>query len=348
METFAIDPRSARFDTAMRQRLADYFADKAKTGDSRLYTKAAILLGMLLTILLTFSTLNLQDFLELLLCIVLGFVVAGIGFDIMHDAVHRSFSGSDFWNRVMSYSLNLLGGYWPIWKQQHNADHHMNTNINGLDGDIDFGIFARLHPSQTWRKWHRWQHIYLPLLLYPLSYLGWIYLLDFIKAKKLGYKFHQYVSMIFSKLIHVGIFIGLPMLKHSFKEVAIGYLVVTMVTGLIISFIFQLAHVVEKTEMLDAPENGSVKRDVVHQLRTTADFATENKILSWYIGGLNFQVEHHLYYAISHVHYPAIHQMTKEECEVQNLPHHEYKTFGGAIISHLKRLKGLGANKIAA
>lgn len=342
MTTFAIDPRSGEFDSKMRQRIAGYFANRKKTGDARLYVKATILLLSLFTILIIFSTTDLPGYLEILLCIILGFIIPGIGFNIMHDAVHRSFCANNKWNKILSYSLNLLGGYWPIWEQQHNVEHHMNTNIDGRDGDIDFGIIARLHPSQAWRKWHKYQHIYMPLIFYPLSYLGWIFVLDFIKAKKLNYKFHQYVSMVISKAIHLLIFIGLPILKHSLGEVILGYVIVTVITGIIISFIFQLAHVVEITEMLDEPEDGKVKRDVVHQLRTTANFATKNKILSWYIGGLNFQVEHHLYYSISHVHYPDVNKMVKMECKAQNLPYHEYPNLSSAVISHIKTLKGLG------
>ncbi len=337
-----IDQRSQAFDLNMRQRLAGYLHNRKRTGDIRLYFKALLLFLSLILILFLLSTDILSKPLYYFSSVILGIVVAGIGFNVMHDAVHRSFSSKKMWNTFFSYSLNLLGGYWPIWEAQHNADHHMNTNINGLDGDLDFGKFARLHPSQKRYWWHRYQHIYMPLLLYPLSHLGWVYLLDFIKAKNLGYKFTDYLKMIFSKLIHVAIFIGLPLTHHDFTTVIIGYIITTMVTGVIISFVFQLAHVVEKTEMLDASENGTVRRDIVHQLRTTANFAKRSGLLTWYIGGLNFQVEHHLYYYVSHVHYPAISKMVEEECVKLNLPYHNYEKLGGAIWSHILKMRELG------
>jgi linoleoyl-CoA desaturase len=344
MEAFKLDHRSAQFNEIMGPFLKEYFRNKKQTGNGSLYVKATILLGSLFALIVVLSITTQPLWLEITECIVLGIVIAGIGFSIMHDAVHGSFSSSKTYNLIFSYTLNLLGGYWPIWKAQHNADHHMNTNINGKerDGDIDLGILGRLHPHQKLYWAHRFQYIYLPWIMYPLSYLAWIYIFDFIKAKKLKFSFWQYVSLVISKLIHMCVFIGFPLLFRSGQEVFWGYFIATTITGTITSFVFQLAHVVEITEMLEEPENGKVTRDVVHQLRTTANFATNNRLLFEYTGGLNFQIEHHLYYKISHVHYRRIAKETKNACMELNLPYHEYPTLISAVRSHIRQLKKLG------
>jgi linoleoyl-CoA desaturase len=262
----------------------------------------------------------------------------------MHDASHRSFSSKKWVNHILGLSLNLLGGDLRIWKQQHEVDHHMHTNIDGKDGDIDLGKFGRMHPSQKWYPWHKYQHIYLPWFGYPISYFLWVFYFDFIKAKKMGFSFWQYVSLVFSKLIHIAIFIGFPALFHGFIPAIVGYMIASLVAGTITSFVFQLAHVVEVTEMLDAPENGVIKRDSVHQLKTTANFATENKALSWYVGGLNFQREHHLFYQYSHVHYPAINKEVRRVAKELDLPNYEYPKLIDALKSHIRQLRLMGKN----
>lgn len=344
METFVIDPRTPLLNNRMKEFLKKYFENKNKTGNWVIYTKAAIFLISLFALIIILSMVKQFWLFKIIECVLLGIVISGIGFNVMHDAVHNSFSKKKWVNFMFGLTLNLLGGDFRVWKNQHNGDHHMNTNIDGLDGDIDLGILGRLHPSQKRRSFHKYQHIYLPWIMYPISYLGWVLYFDFPKAKKMGFKFWQYVSLVFSKLIHIGIFIVFPLFFNTWVEVLIGYATASVVTGTITSFTFQLAHVVEKTEMFVAPENTVIKNDAVHQLKTTADFATKNKLLSWYVGGLNFQREHHLFYKISHVHYPDIHKELKVACADLNLPDHEYPSVVSAVKSHISQLKYLGNN----
>lgn len=344
METFAIDSRTKALNKIMHEFLEHYFKNRKRTGNWVIYTKATILLLSLFTLIIVLSVTRQFWWLELIECILLGGVVAGIGFNIMHDAVHQSFSKRKWVNSLFGFTLNLLGGDWRIWKSQHNGDHHMNTNIDGIDGDIDLGILGRLHPNQKRRKFHKYQHIYLPWILYPLSHFGWLLYFDFQKAKKMGFKFWQYILLVLSKILHLSIFIVFPLFFRTWTDVLIGYIVVLLVVGTITSFVFQLAHTVEKTEMFVAPSDKVIKNDAIHQLKTTADFATKNKLLSLYVGGLNFQREHHLFYKISHVHYPAIHKKLKAVCKELGLPDHEYPTLGSAIRSHLAQLKFLGNN----
>ena len=124
----------------------------------------------------------------------------------------------------------------------------------------------------------------------------------------------------------------------------IGYATMGVVTGVVISYVFQLAHAVE------GPEFDSVGLDdkmiesewAVHQIKTTANFAPENRIISWFVGGLNYQVEHHLFPRISHVHYPALSKIVQRHCAQFQLPYHCFPGLTPAISSHLRTMKHLG------
>ncbi|MEM9868828.1 MAG: fatty acid desaturase, partial [Bacteroidota bacterium] len=115
--------------------------------------------------------------------------------------------------------------------------------------------------------------------------------------------------------------------------------------GVILSVIFQLAHIVEDADTPLPDETGSMKNTwAIHQLFTTVNFGTRNRIMNWFTGGLNHQVEHHIFPNISHIHYTKIAKIVKQTAKEFNLPYHEYKTTRKAIISHFKHLKELGKN----
>jgi linoleoyl-CoA desaturase len=124
----------------------------------------------------------------------------------------------------------------------------------------------------------------------------------------------------------------------------IGYLVFGIVTGLVISIVFQLAHTVEHTHFPMPDEDTGRMEDewAIHQLKTTANFAPRNKLISWYVGGLNFQVEHHLFPKISHVHYPQISRIIKQTCQEFGVPYIEYPKMRYAVASHIAFLKEMG------
>jgi linoleoyl-CoA desaturase len=126
----------------------------------------------------------------------------------------------------------------------------------------------------------------------------------------------------------------------------IGFSVAAFICGLTISVVFQLAHMVEDTEFPspDIVTNKINNEWAIHQVSTTANFATKNKLVSWLLGGLNFQVEHHLFPRISHIHYPKINQFVKETCQEFNIAYHEYPTMLKAFGSHLAHIKKLGVS----
>ena len=141
--------------------------------------------------------------------------------------------------------------------------------------------------------------------------------------------------------MYIGIFIAIPILQVGVLKTIVGYLIMSGVCGFIIAIVFQLAHIVPDVSFPEKREPNTMR----HQLETTADFATQSKIVTWFLGGLNFQVEHHLFPRVSHVHYPKLHTIVVNICNKYNLPHHEYKTVLRAINAHVQQLKTVGSKE---
>jgi linoleoyl-CoA desaturase len=129
----------------------------------------------------------------------------------------------------------------------------------------------------------------------------------------------------------------------SWWKVLLGFAVMHYVAGLILSIVFQLAHIVEETDNPMPNELGEMENTwAIHQLYTTANFAPKNRFVNWFTGGLNYQIEHHIFPNISHVHYKKISEIVKQTAQEHNLPYHEFRTMRGAIAAHFKHLKELG------
>lgn len=333
------------FSRALKGKINSYFQqkNKKKTGDRTIALKAGILFGSFALIYIILVFLQPHWLISILLCLILGFNLSAIGFNVMHDAGHNTFSSDKNTNTILSYSLNLLGGNIYFWKLKHNIAHHTFTNIEGEDFDIEVK-FMRLHESQQRKEYHRFQGYYFPLL-YGISYLAWIFYQDYEKffRQRLGKTSEQFhfplrEKVIFwtSKILHLFLFVIIPIYFLGWLPVLVGLLIAGIVCGLSLATVFQLAHIVTETEF-KADESRHVENEwMIHQLTSTANFATSNKTLTWLLGGLNFQVEHHLFPKISHVHYPALNKIVKQTCQEFNIPYIEFKSFGHAFQSHFQ------------
>ncbi len=320
-------------------------------GNWKIYLKTGILFssGIALYIWLVFFTPS--AWLAIFLSALLGLTLAGIGFNVMHDSAHGSFSKYEWLNEMMGYSLNLMGGDVRLWKTKHNMVHHSFTNVEGIDDDIDIKPLIRvnLHQQKYWI--HRFQHLYA-FLLYSLNYLFWVFYSDYKKyfTGKVGetkirrFKTKDHIIFWVTKLVYMFVFIVLPIMNVGFVATLIGYLVLTIVCGITIATVFQLAHVVEEAEFVDpqAINRESEVEWAVHQINTTCNFATRSKFVSWLTGGLNFQVEHHLFPRISHVHYPAINKIVMETCQQFGIRYNEHRTVYLAVRSHVLHLREVG------
>ena len=138
----------------------------------------------------------------------------------------------------------------------------------------------------------------------------------------------QWTGLFLSKILYFSIWIIIPMIliDAPWWSVLIGFVVMHYTAGLILSLVFQLAHVMEDAEMPEPDKTGTMKNTwAIHQLLTTVNFSTKNKIVNWFTGGLNHQIEHHIFPHISHVHYTKIAAIVKKTAQEFNLPYNEYK-----------------------
>ncbi len=279
--------------------------------------------------------------------------MAGIGTGVMHDANHGSFSRKEWVNRIFGESINFLGGYKTVWKIQHNVLHHTYTNIEGVDGDLDIGGMMRFSPEQKRHSIHRFQQYYA-WFLYGLMTFSWMTTNDFKKMYKyykqgLVTRQNKKMSVEMTRLILYKIFyftytLVLPLIFFDFAwwQILIGFFIMNYTASFILACIFQTAHVME-TSNYQMPENNVIPKDwAEHQILNTANYAQKSRLFSWYAGGLNFQIEHHLFPSISHVHYKKLSQIIEQTAKEFNLPYHSNQTFFGALKIHYNTLKILG------
>jgi linoleoyl-CoA desaturase len=353
MAKVSFNNKNQVFFTSLKSAVDKYFetTGKKKTGNIHLYTKSAILITAAFVFYAIMLAAPLPLLVRILSSLILGFVLACIGFNVMHDANHGSFSSRKWVNNMFGLTVNALGGNSFIWKQKHNIIHHTYTNIDGIDDDIAKSPFIRMCSTQRWVPAHRVQHLYTPVL-YALSSMIWILFQDFEKyfrkkivdtpLSKMSRKDH----MIFwtSKILYIVFYIVAPIVLTGWQSGLICFVAMHISLGLTLSIIFQLAHVVEETEF-NAVGIDSKQIDnewAIHQVKTTSNFSAGNKFISWYAGGLNYQIEHHLFPRISHIHYPAISKLVRSECAAFNLPYNHLPTLGAAVNSHFRFIKMLG------
>jgi linoleoyl-CoA desaturase len=354
MYKISFNNKNNSFYQDIKSSVENYFSRNQvkKTGNWKLYIKSLTLVPAAIGLYLFLLFAHLAIIPGILISGLLGFVLASIGFNIMHDACHGSYSRKPWINNIMGLSLNMLGGNAFIWKFKHNIIHHTYTNIDGIDDDIAKSPVMRQCESQKWVKAHRFQHIYV-VILYAISSFAWVSMMDFSKYFK--QKIHntslqkmdisEHIIFWLSKAMYVIFYIAVPVHFVGWQAWAIGFTCMHITLGLTLALVFQLAHVVEHAEFVFAPgiEPQKIEEEwAIHQVRTTANFAPRNKIVSWFVGGLNFQIEHHLFPKVSHVHYPAIAPIVREVCNKHDVHYNEFKTMGSAVASHFRMMKSLG------
>lgn len=287
------------------------------------------------------------------LYILSGLGMAGIGMGIMHDAIHGSYSRYPVVNKYMGYTMNLIGANDSVWKIQHNVLHHTYTNIAEADDDINAPFFLRFSPDAKRNRMHKFQYLYV-WVFYGLSTISWVTSKDFIRffryrrmglIKKNRTGNRMLYRMIGWKLVYYSYSLVLPliMVPLPFWIILLAFISMHFVTGLIISIIFQTAHIIPETEFPKPNEHGLINNDwAVHQVVTTSNYAPSSRIFSWFIGGLNYQIEHHLFPNISHTHYRILSPIVAKTAAEFGIPYHVKKTFFVALADHVKMLRRLG------
>ncbi|MBC7902435.1 MAG: acyl-CoA desaturase [Gemmatimonadaceae bacterium] len=348
---FSNSPQS--FHSELKKRIGNYFEESGKstTGNVGLYIKAIFLMIGFVAVYVHLIFYTPPVFVKIIECILLGGFVSAIGFNVMHDGAHGSFSKHKWVNVLAAFSLNVLGGNSFMWNMKHNVIHHAYTNVDGVDDDIDIQPWMRMSSTQKKYKAHKYQYIYF-WLLYSMLYILWILVLDYVKyfKSRIGnmklkpMKLSDHIVFWSFKMINLFLYIGLPIYVLGFSTWIVGFLVFALFSGLVLSLVFQLAHTVEHTSfpVADVETNRLEDEWAIHQIKTTANFATNNKLISWLVGGLNFQIEHHLFPKISHVHYPKISKIVKQACHEFGIEYIEYTRMRYAVVSHVSFLKQMG------
>lgn len=349
--TFGKD--AAGFLTELRRRVDDYFVrtGKRKTDSWQMYLKTAVILAALVSsyVLLVFVAETWWQAVPLAL--LLGASMALVGFNIQHDGGHHSYSRREWVNKLAAMTLDLIGASSYLWHWKHVVYHHTYVNVHGQDTDIDVSSLLRFTPHARRLKVQRWQHLYL-WPLYGLMAARWHLYGDFkdVVTGTVGpHKIprprgRELAVFLAGKVVSIGLLLVLPMFFHPWWVVLAFYMFVTGILGIILSVVFQLAHCVEEAKFT-MPVGDTLRMEAawaVHQAEATVDFARRSRALAWLLGGLNFQIEHHLFPKICHVHYPAISSIVEQTCRDFSVQYAEHPTFWAGVASHYRWLKQMG------
>jgi len=355
---FKINDRP-EFYRVLNKRVNQYFKEKniSKHANLNMKLKTVFMLTLYFTPLILLLSGTVTSFLWVTITwCVMGLGMAGIGLSVMHDANHGAYSDNKTVNSIVGFVINFVGGYHVNWKIQHNVLHHSFTNIHDHDEDIDKGVM-RFSPNQERKPIFKFQLFYAPFL-YGLMTIYWFLVKDFqllvrYREKELlegqGVTFGgALLQVLFHKSWYIFLTLVLPLMivPLPWYQTIVGFFLMHFICGLILALIFQPAHVIEDTNFFKTDEEGSVENHwAIHQLKTTCNFANDSTFFSWFIGGLNFQIEHHLFPHICHVHYKGISKIVKSTAEEFDLPYYQHKTFYSAVKSHFTLLHLLGTGK---
>lgn len=345
---------SREFSKTVKKRVEHYFEehDLSKHANTQMVVKTIVLLTLYFGSYALIISGQLSLGAMWVLTFLMGIGMAGIGFSVSHDALHGAYSSNKHINRALGFSFDLLGANGYIWKITHNIIHHTYTNIHGHDEDLEVAGFIRLSPHSEYKKIHRMQHI-LAFFAYSLATFFWVFIKDYKQflKKDLGpyenksHPTNEWIILVVTKAIYYTYMLVLPMLllDISWIHLLIGFGTLHLTAGLILGIIFQLAHVVEETDHPEPDEENMIDEHwMIHEMVTTNNFARDNKALCWFVGGLNFQIEHHLFPRICSVHYPAISHIVEKTAQEFAIPYNQHDTFFEAVASHYRTLKKFG------
>jgi linoleoyl-CoA desaturase len=349
--------KSDGFQVELRRRVDAFLESTGRRPRDcwQMYLKTAILLAVYSAayVLLVFFAQTAWQAIPL--AVLLGLAMAAIGFNVQHDAGHQAYSSRPWINNLMAMTLDLIGGSSYVWHWKHAIFHHTYVNVTGHDADIDIGFLGRLSPHHKWRPFHRWQHIYL-WPLYGLLAIQWQLQSDYYEVivGRIGRnrfprpKGWNLAIFLGGKAIFCTLAFAIPLLYHSLWIVILYYGITAVTLGITLSIVFQLAHVVAEADF-PLPHSGTDRMEnawAVHQVETTVNFSRRSPIAAWLLGGLNFQVEHHLFPRICHIHYPAISRIVEATCREYGVQYAEHATFRSGLMSHFRWLRklGLGGN----
>ena len=275
----------------------------------------------------------------------LGMSLAFLGLNIGHDANHGVLFRNPSLNFLASHVFDVLGGSSYLWRRKHNDLHHPFTGLDGWDQDINLGRLARLASDQPRRGHHSYQHIYM-WALYCLLVVKWQWVDDYrtLLRGKIGGQVYRrpsgrdLVCLLAGKVAFFSWVFWIPSLYHSLTSVLTVYFVASVFQSLVLSLVFQVAHCTVR-------HNGPVRFEscwVERQVRETANFGSGVSAASWWFGGLNLQIEHHLFPRIAHENLPRVAPFVRQICREFGVSYNCSKSFISALHSHQRWLVEMG------
>lgn len=337
------------FRAELLRRVDAYFAASGRSRHATpgMVAKSVFWVAGFFTLVGVLSFVAMPTWLAVGLALATGFFAAGIGFNVGHDALHGAYSARRGVNALLGRTFDVMGASSLMWGWAHNLVHHTYTNVTGVDHDLEPGFFLRFYKRDTPSWGHRLQHLFA-WPLYAFTMFVWVFKKDFVQlTERTGQRVtaREVADVVLGKALHFAIFLGLPFLGglHAWWQVLVGYALALAVTGFTAAIVFQLAHVVEGPAFPSPPASGALPDDFfVHQLKTTANFAAGNPVAAFITGGLNHQVEHHLFPRVCHAHYPALAPIVRQCAAEFGVPYHEHPTFLAALASHARLLRDIG------
>jgi linoleoyl-CoA desaturase len=320
-------------------------------GYLQLYAKTIVAFGLMVASWTTLIFLSPGIWLGLLCLVGLAAGATLTAFCVQHDANHGAYFTKRRYNHLMGWTADALLGFSSYaWRVKHNVAHHTYTNVDDYDDDISQVPFARFMPQQKARPWYRLQHYYI-WPLYTLMVLRWQTAGDvaaFVRGS-IGRspirtpKRWDLVGLVAGKVIFIGWALVVPMLVYPWWGVLGAYVLFAMIMGLITATTFQLAHCVEEADFASVEELSGPKRVwAVHEVETTVDFCPRNPVLTWVLGGLNYQIEHHLFPRVPHTHYARIAEIVKRNSEKHGVRYTTQPSLWFALRSHFRHLRTMG------
>ena len=266
-----------------------------------------------------------------------AFFTIRFGF-LMHSGNHASSSPYPIVNRIISYCMDLGGASSLIWRHEHQLSHHLYTNIIGKDNDCDIGNpIIRLHPHIKHRWWHRYQ---LPILFLGMTFglYKWIFAEFYtLYSRKIGSVNMKYptkidfiINIIF-KIFFLVSFIFLPTYYFGFKQAMILLFIRQSITSLVIENIFIVNHIQPSLHSHNSEIHWSI-----NQIKTSCNWSSNSRFFNWFTGGLNNQIEHHLFPTMNPYLYTRISPIVKNTCKKHHIPYNDFPTFWDAWISMIK------------
>jgi linoleoyl-CoA desaturase len=277
-----------------------------------------------------------------------GFANMLVGVNIAHDAIHNALFRKKWLNGLAGFSFDLIGISSYTWKLKHNYLHHNYPNVLDVDLDIDASPILRFSPADKKRWFHRYQHFYAPLI-YLFFSLHLVFINDILifsgnRIPATGNKKFRGLQVFIQKSIYLFLILFLPILILPFPwwQVLSGFLLMHFTLSLFLALVLLPSHLFEHTSFSETNEQGGIAEDwTLHQLSTTLDFASQNRLVHFLCGGFNTNVVHHLFPSICHCHYRGLSKIIAEKARELELPYH-HKSLGAAIGSHFKMIKQLG------